>query len=114
MTVSQTADASSRCDAVLAGVGWAYFSFAYAVEQFHIPYVNFCPYAHFTGSPCPLCGATRFIGALLHGQITPPDIFGVGLVWFVLMAYMTFRYSASVIMHGRHFRIGRLHRSVCT
>jgi len=34
-----------------------------------LPSVQLCPFKFFTGVPCPTCGVTRGLFALLHGQI---------------------------------------------
>ena len=54
-----------RCDVALAGVGWLYIVFAYVVVEYGLPRVTVCPLALLTGSRCPLCGTTLFIGMLL-------------------------------------------------
>jgi hypothetical protein len=61
---------AATCDATLVVVSSMYVSFAYAVAEYHLPYVPVCPFLLITGTPCPLCGSTRTIGALLHGDVS--------------------------------------------
>lgn len=89
------------CDAALAGVSWSYLAFAYAAAEFHLPYVRVCPYALLTGGPCPLCGSTRFIGALLHGRLIETESVPVAVVWLITVVCIA---AISLVPVWKHIR----------
>lgn len=78
-----------RCDLALASVGWLYIFFAYMVVEYRLPNVTVCPFVLLTGSPCPLCGTTHFIGMLLHGVINDDGPRIAGFLWFALVVVVT-------------------------
>ena len=84
------------CDGVLASLGWLYLCFAYAIVELRIAYFNLCPYALFTGSPCPLCGSTRIIGELLHGHLALPATLDTSMMWFMIVVCIASTSSAKL------------------
>ena len=61
----------------------------------------FCPWRHWAGIPCPSCGATRCVAALLHGSVLDaflhqPLFFliacSVGVTWLWHGAALIFRF----------------------
>ncbi len=75
----------ATCDGTLVLVSSLYVSFAYAVTEYHLPYVPVCPLLLITGRPCPLCGSTRMIGALLHGDLSLELTALPALIWFAFV-----------------------------
>jgi len=73
------------CDASLAVVTWSYLVFAYLGFAHPLLETSVCPFLLLTGLKCPLCGATHFIGALLHGTVDPERFTVIGLVWFAVI-----------------------------
>ena len=57
------------CNAALVLVGALYLSFAYVATGYNLPYIPICPFYILTSRHCPLCGMTRSLGELLHGNI---------------------------------------------
>lgn len=74
------------CDRALAAVTWGYLAFAYAAAELHLPHIPVCPYLFLTGTPCPLCGSTRWIGALLHGEVVDDQNSFAAAVWLGIVA----------------------------
>jgi len=66
------------CNAVLAAISLFYLLFAYIVIEHRFPHLPICPFYLITSIHCPLCGMTRSIGELLHGNI------GIALVYHSL------------------------------
>ena len=58
----------SRTPAVLAGVAVAAATGLYFVNP-NTTHVPLCPLHYLTGLNCPLCGGTRAVYGLLHGQL---------------------------------------------
>ncbi len=86
-------------DAVLGGVGWLYLLFAYAIVELRVPNVTLCPFALLTGSRCPLCGSTRFIGELLHGNVELGMHDGFRIVWFLVVLVVASAASWRLILN---------------
>jgi len=57
------------CNAILALLGVFYLLFAYISKEYRLPHVPICPFYLITSIHCPLCGMTRSLGELLHGNI---------------------------------------------
>ncbi len=75
----------AACDGALFVVSSLYVSFAYAATEYHLPYVPVCPFLLITGRPCPLCGSTRMIGALLYGDLSLDLTALPALAWFAFV-----------------------------
>lgn len=78
----------TNCDRALSLTACGYLVFAYVAAEFHLPYVPLCPYLLFTGTPCPLCGSTRWIGALMHGEVIPAQNLFATVVWFGMVVFI--------------------------
>lgn len=83
-------------DVALAGVTWSYIAFAYVSFQHPLLDIPICPFLLLTGSPCPLCGSTHFIGELLHGVASVNRFTVVWLLWFLLVASVLTVSSAGI------------------
>jgi len=57
------------CDTVLAVIGISYLLYAYMSISYIFPYTPLCPFYALTSWHCPLCGMTRSLGELMHGNI---------------------------------------------
>ena len=98
---------AATCDGTLAVVSSLYVSFAYAVAEYHLPYVPVCPLLLITGRPCPLCGSTRMIGALLHGELSLELKALPALIWFAFVLSVG---AISLVRVASHFRQPSVHR----
>ncbi len=89
------------CDAVLSATAWSYLLFAYAAHGIPHIDVSVCPWRFMTGSPCPLCGSTHFIGDLLHGTRAIGDATLPWLVWLVAVVAVGIMSSVTAIRAER-------------
>ena len=80
-------------------VGFAYISFAHPLLD-----ISICPFLWLTGSPCPLCGSTQFIGELLHGVATLNRFAAVWFVWFLLVVTVMTVSSAGIASAAWRYR----------
>jgi hypothetical protein len=78
----------------LLGLGWlAYLIYAYGLGSYSeiLPH-PVCPFLLLTGIPCPLCGLTHALSALLHSDIIAalrinPLCFPALISWPIYMLY---------------------------
>jgi len=76
------------CDCVLSGLTSLYLGFAYLVVEYRVPYFPVCPFLLVTGTPCPLCGSTRMIGAYLHGTLPAGWSEVAFVLWFAFVVWV--------------------------
>ncbi|MBK7687090.1 MAG: DUF2752 domain-containing protein [Rhodocyclaceae bacterium] len=89
------------CDGALAGLSPLYLTFAYVVAEYGLPYIPICPLFLATGTPCPLCGSTRMIGAFLHGDLSLSMWTLPSLMWFAFVLSVAVMSIARVIGNWR-------------
>jgi len=87
------------CDSALAAVSSLYVAFAYAAAEYRLPYVPVCPFLLITGGPCPLCGSTRKVGALLHGDLSLGWNDLPTLLWFAVVLSVVVVSIVRVVRH---------------
>lgn len=80
------------CDALLTAIGASYLLFAYVSGNYSFPYIPVCPFYLLTSWQCPLCGMTRSLEELLHGNIGSavayhPLAIGFLVFWICFTAY---------------------------
>ena len=73
------------CDAALAAMTWTYLAFAYTAFGHQVYEIRVCPWLLVTGNPCPLCGSTHFIGALLHGDVAIDRVSMAWILWLIVI-----------------------------
>jgi hypothetical protein len=59
-----------------------------------------CPLHALSGMPCPTCGATRAVGALLHGEIGRAIILNPLMTVLLVSAALYLCYAAVVVIGG--------------
>jgi hypothetical protein len=96
------------CDSALAVVSSLYLAFGYAVAEYRLPYVPVCPFLLITGGPCPLCGSTRKIGALLPADLSLGWNDLPSLLWFAVVLSVLVVSIVRVVEH----LVERSHRRV--
>lgn len=84
--------------ACLAGYGWL----CSELISPHDHAIGFCPLRYATGLPCPSCGTTRAVVALLHGDVMASvglNPFGIPVTAILLFAPL---WIAGDVMTRRH------------
>jgi Protein of unknown function (DUF2752) len=84
-------------DAVLACIGHAYLAFAFLAREFRLNSVTVCPFALVFSRPCPLCGATRAIGLLLHRELSLWEVPAPAAGWLLAIAGITVLSTARLL-----------------
>jgi hypothetical protein len=76
---------------LLSGAGYAYLAFAFWAEK-HAHQASFCIIKSVSGVPCPSCGSTRSVMALLEGQVEASllDWNPLGWVIFLMLLIIPF------------------------
>lgn len=93
---------TQQSDRVFATIAWAYLAFAYTIVDLQIAHVTLCPYLLITGSPCPLCGASRLIGKILHGEVGLTSVPKIQLLWFFAVSGLAVFSTIRLAKHLRH------------
>ena len=78
---------------LLIGYAWVFFNYVAPIR-----YIHFCYLKTLTGYPCPSCGTTRAIEALLHGNLIASIYLNpLGIVLFSMGIVLTLIWFYSVI-----------------
>jgi len=92
------------CDTLLTAIGASYLLFAYVSTSYSFPYVPFCPFHLVTSWHCPLCGMTRSLGELLHGNIDSALAYHpLAILFLVFWICFAAYYGFSVFRDVRRF-----------